>query len=350
MPEILLPYTDVELTEEVNRIPNTYGLLNELGLAPNEPKGSIYVRIEYRDGQIYVLAAAERGGPAEVGPGDTENGIILQIPHFPHLDKISVDDIDGVLEVVNGEVTPGSLERETANKLMTIRNKHSITREYVRLGMLKGLIKDGRGRTLYDLFDLFGISKKTVDFTLGTDTVDIVEKCEEVRDHVMVNLKGETMNGIEAIVSSSFFSKLIKHPKVEKFWINAQNAALHTTIGRDYRGNNWGRVFEFGEITFREYKGSLPVRSPSGAISQEANVAAGKGHAFPTGTQSMFRTFDGPVYHIERANRPIDEGSEPIFISTKVLDHGEGIELKSQSNMLAVCKQPECQVELTTSN
>lgn len=350
MPEILLPYTDVELTEEVNRIPNVFGLLNALNLAPNEPKGSKYVRIEYRDGQIYVLAATERGGPAEVGAGDTGNGIIIEIPHFPHLDKISVDDIDGVLEVVNGQVTPNSLDAELTRKLVRIRQKHSITREYIRLGMLKGLIKDGKGKTLYDIYNLFDIAKKTVDFTLGTEATDIVDKCEEVSDYVTTNLQGETMNAIEAVVSPTFFSKLIKHPKVEKFWIQAQNAALHTTIRRDRSGGNWGRVFEFGEIVFREYKGTMPIRASNGQMTNEANVAANKGHAFPVGTQEMFRTFDGPVYHLNRVNEPIDAGSEPVFISSEVLRHGEGIELKSQSNVLAVCKQPECQVELSTSN
>jgi hypothetical protein len=41
---------------------------------------------------------------------------------------------------------------------------------------------------------------------------------------------------------------------------------------------------------------------------------------------------------------------DPVFISTKVLDHGEGVEMKSQSNRLAVCKQPECLVEVLSSD
>lgn len=350
MPEILLPYTDVELTEEVNRIPNQFGLLNALNLAPNEPKGSKFVRIEYRNGQIYVLAARERGAPGDVGYSDTGNGIILEIPHFPHLDRISVDDLDGVLEVINGQITPASLEAETARKLKNIRIKHSITREYIRLGMLKGLIRDGAGKTLYDIYDLFGIAKKTVDFALGTDATDIVDKCEEVRDTIMTNLQGETMNGIDAIVSPTFFSKFIKHPNVEKFWVQSLNAALHTSVSRQNLGGNWGRVFEFGDIVFREYKGGMPIRAGNGQVTTEKNVADNMGHAYPTGTQAMFRTFDGPIFHIDRLNRPIDAQGEPVFISTKVLDHGEGVEMKSQSNALAICKQPECQVEITTSN
>ncbi|RYC10170.1 major capsid protein [Ciceribacter ferrooxidans] len=350
MPEILLPYTDVELTEEVNRIPNTYGLINALNLAPSETKGSRYVRIGYRDGQIYVLAAEPRGAPGDVGENDTENSIIFEIPHFPHIDFIGPDDIDNVLEIVNGQITPASLDREVARKLDTIRRKHGITREYVRLGMLKGLIKDGKGRTLYDLYDVFGITKKTVDFTLGTAGTNIMDKCEEVRDHIQTNLKGETSNGIEVIVSPTYFSKFVAHPNVEKFWLQAQNSTYHTEITRSNLGGNWGRSLLFGEILWREYKGSLPVKSASGEITSEPNVAANMGHAFPTGTQNMMRTYDGPVYHINRLNQPIDGTAEPILVTTKELAHGAGYELKSQSNILAICKQPECQVEVTTSN
>lgn len=352
MPELILPYTDYDLTEEVNRLPNQFGLINALNIAPSEGKSSKYVRIEYRDGQIYVLAAKDRGAPADIGGAETEQGIILEIPHFPHLDKISVDDVDGVLEVLNGQITPKSIDAELFRQLKIIRQKHSITREYVRLGMLKGLIKDGKGRTLYDIYDVFGITKKTIDFKLGTAGTDVLAKCEELNDHVITNLKGETMNSVEVIVDTKFFGKLIQHPKVKEFWVQAQNAALHTTVARQHLGGNWGRVFEFGDILWREYKGALPVRNAAGAIIMEKNVADNTGHAYPTGTQSMFRTFDGPFYHMDRVNRAPSDGGvgEPILITTKELDHGEGYELKSQSNMLAVCKQPECQAEVVTSD
>jgi len=349
--EILLPYTDVEVTQEVNRIPNMFGLLNALGLFPNETKASKFVKIGYKDGEIYVLAAEPRGAQGDVGADDTENFIILEIPHFPHIDRIGPDDVDNMLVIVNGVATPDSIDRQLAAKLLNIRRKHSITREYIRLGALRGLIKDGKGRTLYDLYDVFGITKKVVDFTLGTSATNIMDKCEEVRDHVQTHVQGETMGNVEAIVSPTFFSKLIVHEKVEKFWLNAQNAGVHSLISREQLGGNWGRVFEFSDILFREYKGSLPVKDAVGSITNAANVPTGKGNAYPTGTQNMMRTFDGPFFHMDRLNMtPDGEGDEMILITTKQLDHGEGIELKSQSNALAVCKQPECIVELTTSN
>lgn len=348
MEEFDFPYTGLDLTQEVNRIPNTFGLVNELGLAPIEGKASRFVRIDFRDGVIHVLSAEPLGGNGQLTPDDDQSGVIMEIPHFPHFESIRVGDVDSVLQVFNGQVVPASLDREVQIKLNKIRRNHNITLEFIRLGMLKGLIKDGKGRTLYDLFDVFGITKKTIDFTLGTGGTDVREKCEEVNDHVMENLKGETSSGVEALVSPSFFGKLIKHENVEKFWLQAQNSAEHRQLNRERRGGNWGRVFEFGDILWREYKGSLPVKAANGSVSQVANVEAGKAHAYPSGTQEMMRTFEAPVHHIERTNQAPE--NDTIYISTEPLKHGEGIEMKSQSNRLAVCKQPECLVEITTSN
>lgn len=352
MPELIFPYTNYDLTNEVNRIPNTFGLLQALNIAPSEPKRSRLVRIDYREGQIFVLSHQEPGGPGEMSPDDQQSGVILAIPHFTHFENILVGDIDGLLEVVNGQITEKSLDAELARKLGLIRKNHAITREFLRLGMLRGEIKDGKLRTLYDLYDVFGITKKTVDFTFGTSGANVREKCEEVTDHIISNAKGETVGQVEAVVDSKFFGKLISHDQVEKFWIQAQNAALHTTVERQRLGGNWGRVFEFGDILWREYKGGLPVKANDGAISTIKNVADNKGHVYPSGTQSMFRTFDAPAYHIDRVNRAPDVDAEEgaIFVSYKELDHGAGFELKSQTNALAVCKQPECIVEVVTSN
>ncbi|WP_421405461.1 major capsid protein [Agrobacterium fabrum] len=350
MPEILLPYTNVELTDEVNKLPNTFGLLNALGIAPSEPKRSRMVRIDFREGQIVVLSHQEPGAPGEVAGDDDQNGIIIAIPHFTHFENILVGDIDGMLEVVNGEITERSLDAELERKLVIIRKNHAITREFLRLGMLRGEIKDGKLRTLYNLYDTFGVEKKEIDFALGTAATDVRSKCEEASDHIISNAKGETVGAVECVVDTKFFSKLISHSKVEKFWLQAQNASAQTNLERQRLGGNWGRVFEFGDILFREYKGGLPVKSNDGTVSTVKNVDDNSGTAYPTGTQSMFRTYDGPAYHIDRVNQaPTEEEDGSIFISTETLKHGTGLEMKSQSNMLAICKQPDCLVQLKTN-
>jgi len=347
MAEFNFAYTNSDLTREVNKIPNQFGYLGQLGIAPFEPKASVWVRVEYKNGQIFVLSSKPRGAPGELGPDEEEGGVILQIPHFPHMERISVDDVDGLLQVVNGVVSQRSLDKELSRKLFTIRSNHNITLEYIRLGMLKGLIKDGSGKTLYDLYELFGIQKKQINFNLNDESTDVREKCEEVIDHHMTHLRGETTNGTEAIVDSKFFANLVSHKNVEKFWLQAQNSSEHKELRRQSSGGNWGRVFDFGDIIWREYKGGLPVKKKDGTIETVPNVDAGKGHAYPSGTQNMMKTFEAPPHHLAHVNEIPEE--DLIFISTKELDHGEGFDLKSQSNRLAICKQPECLVECVST-
>lgn len=351
MPEFLMPYTDVELTTEVNKLPAEFGLLRALNLAPSEPKRTPLVRIEFRNGQIVVLAHSERGSPGQISGQERAKGIILELPHFVHYDGIMVGDLDGLLEVVDGQVVPKSLDAELYRKLVIIRKNHAVTREFLKLGMLRGEIKDGSLQTLYNLYDQFDVEKKVIDFKLGTAGTDVRQLCEETSDHIIQNAVGETVGAVEAVVDTKFFGKLISHSKVEKFWLQAQNSSQHTNLERERQGGNWGRVFEFGDIKFREYKGGLPVKDNDGAITTVKNVDDNAGTAFPTGTQSMFATYDGPAYHIDHVNQAPEQSEDgSVVISTKILDHGTGVELKSQSNCLSVCKQPDCLVQLTTSN
>lgn len=349
MPEILFPYTNVEVTRDVNRIPNQYGLLNALDLFPSEPMATRDVRIDIKDGVIEVLAAAEPGAPGGLGEDETEKGLIVRIPHFPHFETIRVADLQGVMENVNGVIQAKSLDTETAKKLLIIRTNHAITREYIRIGALKGEIKDGRGRVLYNLFTVFDITKKAVDFKLGTAETNIREKCEEVIDHVQTNLKGESMTQVECLVATNFFEKLVSHPNVEKFWLQSENGKELARLQREMLGRSWGRVFEFGDILWREYKGAMPVKDSGGNKVSEQIVADDTGHAYPSGTMDMFKTFESPAHHIDEVNMAPD-AEDQIYISVKSLDHGEGFEFKSQSNALAIVKQPECLVEATTSD
>ena len=60
----------------------------------------------------------------------------------------------------------------------------------------------------------------------------------------------------------------------------------------------------------------------------------------------MFRTYDAPANDI----RFVGEIGAEIYVSPDILKHGKGIELKSESNPLAVCKRPEATVQILTSN
>lgn len=334
-------YNNVQLTGTINRLPNLYGLLNALNIFPSKSISATAVEIRYEDGKISVLPAVQRGGPPTVGAAKTGKTHYIEVPHFPHLDTITPADLQNMVEVEGDQFRPRTKEDELADKLQAVRQKHDITREYVRMGALKGVVKDGAGRTLVDLYQTFGVVKKTVDFALDNADTDIIAKGEEVFDHIATNLRGETMTGVEIMVSSSFFNKFVQHPKVEKYWLQHQAALGLAQMTRD-PVSAYGRTFTFQNVDYREYKGFASMRDANGQTISEPFIAAGKGHARPVGTLDTFATYDAPPHHMDTVNKP---GLE-IFISQEILKHGEGVELKSQSNCIAVCRRPELLVEV----
>lgn len=341
--DFIFPFTSLQLSNAVNRIPNNYGLLNALGLFPSEGSVSTIVEITIEDGTIRVLAAKERGAPGTSGDRGPIKKFWVEIPHFPMQDLITPADIQNMLTIIGRSKTPRTLADEMAKRLFSIRNKHAITLEWVRMGALKGLITDGNGDTLLDLYAFFGINKVTIDFALGTPGTDIIGKCTQLRQSMATNLKGETMTRPEVIVDSTFFGEFVQHAKVEKFWINWSNAQQLAQSTFNPLGGQVGRTFEFQQILWREYYGTAPVGKP--AVSTPF-VPQSFGYAYPAGTMNTFETWNAPAHDIRVANEP----GQDVWVSPKVLDHGEGVELKSQSNCLAICKRPEVLVEVHTSN
>jgi hypothetical protein len=155
------------------------------------------------------------------------------------------------------------------------------------------------------------------------------------------------MSGIEVICDPTFFERFVTHPNVEKYYLQAEQALLLAAIVRkESSGNMWGREFTHQRIRFREYYGTAPIKNGAGAITSTPFWAQGTGTAYPVGTMNMFRTFDAPANDI----RFVGEIGSEIYVSPKILDHGKGVELKSESNPLAVCKRLEATVQILTSN
>src|SRR3546814_9324559 len=76
-----------------------------------------------------------------------------------------------------------------ARHLETMRNKHAITLEHLRMGALKGVILDADGSVLYDLFDEFDITPQTIAYDLGNAGTNVKAKCLATLAAIEDNLK-----------------------------------------------------------------------------------------------------------------------------------------------------------------
>jgi len=321
-------FTLTELTAAINQFPVQWGRIGQMGLFANRGVRTRTVTIEEQAGSLALLPDHEWGGEGTVASKIGRNTYSFAIKQSAHDDIVLPGDIQDVrgfgIEGLN------TVTDEVARRLQRMRARHDQTLEWKRMGALKGIVTDGAGTTLANLFTTFGISQVSVDFVLGTATTDILAKCAAVINQIEDNLKGDVMNGVRALVSPEFYQKLIQHAKVVDAYKYHSEAAVR--LGTDLRAG-----FTFGGITFEEYRAS---------VSGSRFIAANEGHAVPVGTMDTFATYFAPADF----NETVNTIGLPIYVKTWEKEGGRGTVIHSQSNSLPLCHQPAVLVKLTTSN
>lgn len=226
--------------------------------------------------------------------------------------------LDSVLDLVN-------------RKLATMRRKHAITLEHMRMGALKGAVLDYDGSTIVNFFTEFGVTQKVVDFVLDTSTTDVAGKAREVISWIEDNLMGDVMTGVHALCSPEFFSALIAHPNVVeayKYYASAQNP-----LRDDIR-----RGFHFAGITWEEHRGSATQLNEDGSTTVRKFIPANDARFFPVGTMETFQTYFAPADIIGEVNVAPD--TEVYAAQARDPEFDRWVKLHTQSNPLPVVKRP----------
>jgi len=320
------------LTASINLLPNTYGKLEAMNLFPQKSVRTRNIAVEEQNGVLNLLPTQMPGG-ASTFEGRTKRKMrSFTIPHIPHDDVILPEEIQGI-RAFGTENELEAMANVVTDHLQSMRNKHAITLEHLRMGALKGNILDADGSTLYNLFDEFEITPKTINFALGTASTDVKKKCLEVLRHIEDNLRGEFMTGVHCLVSPEFFDALTSHSKVKEAYERWEEGAA---LRNDMRSG-----FTFGGITFEEYRGQ--ATDPDG--NTRRFIASGEGHCFPTGTAESFVTYFAPADF----NETVNTLGLPLYAKQCPRKFDRGTELHTQSNPLPLCLRPGVLVKLTAA-
>jgi len=250
------------------------------------------------------------------------------IPHIPHDDVVLPEEVQG-LRAFGSETEMESIAGVMARHLETMRNKHAITLEHLRMGALKGVILDADGSVIYDLYKEFEIKKAEFNFDLGkvvsgkwvSSDIDVRGECANVLRQMEDSLLGEYMNGVHCLCSPEFFDALVSHKNVKEAYSRYQQGIM---LINDVRAG-----FTFGGITFSEYRGQ--ATDASGVTRRF--IEAGEAHCFPLGTIDTFGTYFAPADFNETANtlgqtiyakqepRKFDRGTD-LHTQSKPIDKG----------------------------
>ncbi len=337
MSEIINPFAAndafsmASLTGALNILPNNYGRIEQVNLMPVRGVRTRTIMIEEKDGVLNLLQTQPVGSPGQQNKMGKRRVRSFVIPHIPLDDEILPEEYAGI-RAFGTEGDMAALTQIMNDHLQTMKSKHGITLEHLRMGALKGEILDADGSTLYDLFAEFGITKKTIGFALGTATTNIGQKCRNVLRHIEDNLLGEVMTGVHVLCSEGFFDALIDHAKVKEVFLN--HVAAIDRLGGDPR-----KEFSFGGLTFEEYRGQAVDREGT----QRRFIPADQAIAFPLGTMNTFTTYAAPADFMETANTI----GQLYYAKQEPRKFNRGVDLHSQSNPLPMCKRPGVLVALT---
>nr|CRH06033.1 conserved protein of unknown function [Candidatus Magnetococcus massalia] len=322
-------FSTVALTAAINILPNRYGKLDGMGIMPVRPVRLRQIAIEERNGVLSLLPTAAVGAPGSTGKRGKRRIRSFVIPHIPHDDVVLPEEVAGV-RAFGSEGELEAVSDVLAMHLQSMRDKHAITLEHLRMGALKGEILDADGSVIYNLFNEFQITPKVINFALDDPATDVKAKCLELKRYLEDNLRGEFMTGIHVLVSAEFFDQLTGHAKVEKAYALWQEGKM---LRSDMRTG-----FEFAGIVFEEYRGQ--ATDPGGTVRRF--IAEREAHAFPVGTTQSFCTYVAPADF----NESVNTMGQPLYAKQEPRKFERGTDLHTQSNPLPMCHRPGVLVKL----
>ena len=324
----------VDYTEELNLIPNIWGLTNELGIFREESVSQNSVTIEQSEGTLSLIGDTVRGTRNLVNKDDTRKLFSYAIPHFGLDDYVSPSDVQG--KRMYGSADMAETEAAViARKLERIARNHAATKEAARMyAITNGAVYAPNGSVAGNYYTDFGVTRKEKDFLFGTTTSDILGFTRECFDHVQDNiLTGEVVTGAVVLCSSTFFDKLVNHATVKdayKYYSSTQEP-----LRNSLRSGRYDR-FNYNGIDFIKYRASF---------NGTALIPDGDAYMLPTGTADMFITYYGPANKFSHVNTL----GEPAYVFTQRDSGDEKIVLQSESNHLHLVRRPGALVRLTSS-
>ncbi|MDR1080883.1 MAG: major capsid protein, partial [Deltaproteobacteria bacterium] len=320
-------FTLAEMTEAINHLPNRYSRIGTLGLFSDVALHSNVAIIELKKNVLSILPTRPWGSPGTTGKEGERELKSLIVPHTPWEDTVMASDVIGVRRF-GSDNTLETVQDKVLEKLQQARDIFDITDEYRKVKALQGIVVDADGSSqLFNSYSFFNITKKTIDFKLGTTTENVPSHVRDLKRYMEDNLMGETMTGVRVFVGPTFYDRFVNHVSVKEIFLNW--AGAQARLGTDLRSG-----FELEGVVFEEYRGMVPKPDGSGAIQF---IPDSQGIAVPIGTRNTFKRFVAPADDYLDTVKTLGQA---YYARQETMPGNRGIQLFAQSNTLPICCCP----------
>jgi len=325
-------------TEELNVIPNQWGTIGEFGIFQSEPVQASSVVFEeiVKDGSVIVDRV--RGERGNVGKDYTRKLHTFAIPHFPHDDAIYPKDLTAVRAYGSADESERLADVRT-RKMERIAQNHRWTLEFARAqAITAGTVYAPSGTVSQDWNSEFGWTRASVGFALTTGSTEVLDKIEQVIASIQDNVgNGQSITGIVAFCSPTFFSALISHPNVKaayQYYASTQEPhRQRLSVGGGNSSAVIRREFFYGGVQWCE------MRDKYGSTQL---IPTDEAYAVAQGTDA-FKTYFAPA---ERFGIVGTLGEEMYYFENEA-PNGTKIEIETESNFCNAILRPQAVVKMT---
>jgi hypothetical protein len=293
------PFSMVSLTTAVNKSPYRPGFLGSLNLFTPKPIRTTSAAIEQKDGVLGLIQTTPRGAPLAEGARDKSTILRVDTVRIAKGHTIASDEVQNVRAFGTESELQGvqSLVADRLNGPTGLIAQVEYTWENMRLGAVQGIVMDADGTsTLHNWYTLTGQSQPAeTDFDLdnASPASGAVRKlCNATTRGVMRALGSLWLPGqsyLMALCGDAFWDDLTAHSEVRSTYLNTQEA-------RDLRTGNAFESFQYGGITWVNYRGSDD--------NSTVAVNTDKVKFIPVNVPGLFEVAFAPSENINYANTP----------------------------------------------
>lgn len=318
-------FTVASLSASINKLPVIPSKVGAMGIFEEKGVTTTSVVIDEYEGRLVLVPNASRDAdPAPVKSGKRARRTFETL-HLPITRPLLPSQLQGIASF--GQEAATVPQATIINDhLQELKNSIESTREFQRVGALRGKLLDADGAVLFDLFSEFGVEQKKVTVALGTASTNVRKACLDAKRHAESKLGGVMVTGFRSFCGPDWFNAFTDHEKVKAAFAGYQEA--QDRIGGDLRSG-----FTFGGIEFIEYDVTV-----SGQRFIPSNVA----QVFPVG-KGVFKMFNAPANY----NETVNTVGLPFYSKGEERKMGKGWDVEAQANPLAMCLFPEALVELS---
>mgnify|MGYP000041198345 FL=1 len=278
--------------------------------------------------QLQVLMPGEIGQNPNIDEHDAESAVPVRLIRYPFDTRIVPSDLSRIGSLRDKKIKAQELAALVKSQMGKHKDNHRYTAAYTAYSALKGKVKNKKGTVLINLFDVLGVQERKLDLKLGTLATDVPALLKGLRKATVDNAKKHghlTLQGVECRIGQELIEKILNHASIKTFYTDEIHAKRVVAFADDP-----------SEINICGIK----------FVSDEADEVATKGASYPLGVKGLFGMLRAPADVLHSSSAKARE----CHITTKELDHDEGLEIRSRAIYLPIARDPSLLAEIYSSN